>query len=160
MNMNYFRLLFSRWGECLVHFGEWKDTRTGDKFTFLYLGAKQEPVSQKPVNQKNEGSGHTLFLCPKYVDFLVLGEKNEAVLSIAREIVRETAVGTLVYPGGMEVSETAGAAGETEEPDKPEYDLSETARTAGGTEKPDESECDSSEIAGADGGTENPDESE
>lgn len=127
MEMNFFRQLFGRRGECLVHFGEWRDTNTGETFRILYVSGKQELVNQRKVK-----SGHTLFLCPKTVDVLVLGEKNETVLTEVREMLEETAVGTVVCPGECELQEllktkgTEGAEKEEKEEEKEDNGCRET----------------------------------
>ncbi|MCD7819613.1 MAG: hypothetical protein LUH07_11270 [Lachnospiraceae bacterium] len=106
MNMNYFRLLFCRWNQCLVHFGEWKDTISGENFRLLYLSEKEEKEeNEEPADQGREKTGYSLFLCPKSVDLLVLGENNGTVLKKVEELLKEITVDTLVCPEWRQESE-------------------------------------------------------
>lgn len=77
MKMKYFRFLFGEIGQYFVHLGELKDTRTDEHFTFMYLRKAERHVSQV------KGTEHTLFLCPKAIDMLILGRND---ISMDREL--------------------------------------------------------------------------
>lgn len=91
MNMKYFRFLYEETMSCFVHFGEVKDSRNGEHCTFLYLKGSGK-------SGKQASAGHVLFLCPKTVDFVILGSVDDDVMAAAQNILRDLEVGTLVLP--------------------------------------------------------------
>ena len=76
---------------CFVHFGEVKDSRNGEHCTFLYLKGSGK-------SGKQASAGHVLFLCPKTVDFVILGSVDDDVMAAAQNILRDLEVGTVVLP--------------------------------------------------------------
>ncbi|MDO4322871.1 MAG: hypothetical protein Q4C61_10125 [Lachnospiraceae bacterium] len=92
MEMKYFRFLFGEIGQCFVHLGELKDTRTGKHFTFLYLRKAERHVDQM------KGTEHRLFLCPEKIDLFVLGQSGISEDRELEEFLRKTAIKTLVLP--------------------------------------------------------------
>lgn len=90
MMMKYFRFLYGETGRCFMHLGEIRDTKTEEHFTFLYLRGVKRHVNQTETE-------HTLFLCPKRLDLVVLGNSDEYSVEVLREFLADTAVDTLVY---------------------------------------------------------------
>lgn len=89
MMMKYFRFLYRETGRCFIHFGEIRDTKTEEHFTFLYLRGNRQHVEQ-------EESGHTLFLCPKRLDLVVLGDTEECSLEMLKGFLGNTETGMLI----------------------------------------------------------------
>lgn len=88
--MKYFRFLYGETGRCFIHFGEIRDTKTKEHFTFLYLRSANRHVKQTEAE-------HTLFLCPKKLNLVVMGSSDEASVEAMREVLADTSVDTLVY---------------------------------------------------------------
>lgn len=95
MNMKYFRFLYGETAGCFMHFGELNDTLTKEKVTFLYLSG-----TGRKENQSEDGD--SLFLCPKYMDLVVLGEYNAQIEMALLKLLEHTEIGTLVMPGVSE----------------------------------------------------------
>ncbi len=89
---------------CFVHFGEVKDSMNGEHCTFLYLKGSSGSA-------KLSSAGHVLFLCPKTVDFVILGSVDNDVMAAARSILRDVEIGTVVLPPATpeEMWESLGA---------------------------------------------------
>ena len=98
MKMKYFRFLFEEIGRCFVHFGELKDTNTDEHFTFLYLRGAEEGAGKRKVER-------SLFLCPEYVDLVVLGCGSEQTESVLKNFLRDMRIGVLVTPSKTRVME-------------------------------------------------------
>ncbi len=91
MEMKYFRFLYGETEGCFVHFGELKDTRTEEQYTFLYLrGMKRYAGSGR--------AGHALFLCPRGLDLVILGSADAHVKTVLQELLRKREIGTLLLP--------------------------------------------------------------
>lgn len=91
MNMKFFRFLYEETMSCFIHFGEVKDSGNGEHCTFLYLKGSRK-------SGKQASAGHVLFLCPKTVDFVILGSVDDDVMAAAQNILRDLEVGTVVLP--------------------------------------------------------------
>ncbi len=96
MKMKYYRFLYSVTKSCFIHFGEVKDTQMDEKFAFLYLRGTEEPVDQTD-------SEHMLFLCPKYVDLVVLGRVDVQSEAVLKGLLARTKIRTLVIPAQGEI---------------------------------------------------------
>lgn len=107
MKMKYFRFLYGEAGQCFMHFGEVKDTLTGENFTFLYLRGTDGHVDQ-------EKSGHTLFLCPKRLNLVVLGNSDAAAVAAMETILKEATVDTLVVSAAVDIADIRGMSPDTE----------------------------------------------
>lgn len=91
MKTKYFRFLFCGNKSCLVHFGELTDTCTEERFTFLYLyGSKKREAGRD--------SGEVLFLYPKHIDLVVVGNANEQTDDGLEEIFSKTQVSRVILP--------------------------------------------------------------
>lgn len=101
MKMKYFRFLFTETSGCLTHFGELEEAEKEERFSFLYLRGVEKQGNQRKSEQ-------TLFLCPEYVDLVVLGQVEERTKAALRELLETTKIGTLVIPAtSMQRSDAA-----------------------------------------------------
>ena len=93
MKMKFYRFLYGDTGRCFMHFGEVRDTSTKEQFSFLYLKGTKGHVNQADAE-------HRLFLCPDFLDLVILEQVNENVTDALKGILQDTAVKTLVLPAG------------------------------------------------------------
>ena len=91
MKMKFYRFLYGDTGRCFMHFGEVRDTSTKEQFSFLYLKGTEGHVNQADAE-------HRLFLCPDFLDLVILEQVNENAADALKGILRDTAVKTLVLP--------------------------------------------------------------
>lgn len=103
MKMKYYRFLYGEAGGCLMHFGQIRDTKTEEHFSFLYLRGTSGHVDR-------ESAGHTLFLCPDTVDLAVLGNTDPKASEVLKGLLASAKVRTVVLPEGAvcEVPEKKG----------------------------------------------------
>ena len=92
MNMKYFRFLYGETSACMVHFGEVKDTKMSETFTFLFL--RGNDVQEK----KNDGKKNVPFVIPDFVDLVILGNVNEAVMMVWNEMQQNVKGRILIMP--------------------------------------------------------------
>lgn len=93
MNMRYFRFLYREIDGCFMHFGELTDSKTEDRFTFLYLRGSEGLVNQAQTE-------HMLFLCPNHVDLVVLGKSDEVTLGVWEKLSAFMTADLLVFAEG------------------------------------------------------------
>lgn len=94
MEKKYCRFLYGEMDGCFVHIGEIEDIKTGKRLAFGYIRSIDGHVDQ------NE-SEHTLFLCPKKLDVIILGNLNTAVKQVLKKFMAHAEVDTLVVPEGL-----------------------------------------------------------
>lgn len=94
MEKKYCRFLYGEMDGCFVHIGEIEDIKTGKRLAFGYIRSIDGHVDQ------NE-SEHTLFLCPKKLDVIILGNLNTAVKQVLKKFMEHAEVDTLVVPEGL-----------------------------------------------------------
>lgn len=94
MEKKCYRFLYGEMDGCFVHIGEIKDMKTGKQLAFGYIRSIDGHVDQ-------EESEHTLFLCPKKLDVIILGNIDDAVKRVLKKFMEHALVDTLVVPEGL-----------------------------------------------------------
>lgn len=94
MEKKCYRFLYGEMDGCFVHIGEIKDRKTGRQLAFGYIRSIDGHVDQ-------EESEHTLFLCPKKLDVIILGNLNDTVKRVLKKFMEHASVNTLVVPEGL-----------------------------------------------------------
>ena len=89
MEKKCYRFLYGEMDGCFVHIGEIKDMKTGRQLAFGYIRSIDGHVDQ-------EESEHTLFLCPKKLDVIILGNLNDTVKRVLKKFMEHASVNTLV----------------------------------------------------------------
>ena len=95
MKMKYFRFLYGETSACMIHFGEVKDTKMNETFTFLIIRGNEV---QREQNAKNDGKKKIPFAIPELTDLVILVNANEAVTMVWNEMQQHVKGRTLIIP--------------------------------------------------------------